>query len=141
MMATSEPWITLKRDYEAAHKTINDPAKEVLIADVQGQPIGFVIINMQGPFVAYIQTVCITPRYRNQGIGRVLIEFAEKRIFTDAPNVFICVSSFNTRARTLYERLGYFVVGELKDFVVTGHSEILLRKTISSLRDFNAKSV
>jgi len=33
----------------------------------------------------------------------------------------------------LYERLGYEVVGELKDYIVPGHSEMLLRKTIGPL--------
>jgi ribosomal protein S18 acetylase RimI-like enzyme len=62
--------------------------------------------------------------------------FAERRILAETPNVFICVSSFNDGARRLYERLGYEVVGELKDYIVAGHSEILLRKTIGPLTGF-----
>jgi hypothetical protein len=46
------------------------------------------------------------------------------------------VSSFNPDARRLYERLGYSVVGELKDLIVPGHSEILLRKTLGPLTEF-----
>lgn len=56
-------------------------------------------------------------------------ELAEERILRDVPNVFVCVSSFNTEARRLYLRLGYEPVGELKDYIVAGHSELLLRKT------------
>jgi ribosomal protein S18 acetylase RimI-like enzyme len=65
--------------------------------------------------------------------------FAEKRILNVTPNVFICVSSFNPNAKRLYERLGYQVVGELKDYLVSGHSEILLRKTIAPLTEFKRK--
>jgi RimJ/RimL family protein N-acetyltransferase len=36
--------------------------------------------------------------------------------------MFLCVSSFNPRARALYERSGYRFVGELPDYVVDGHS-------------------
>ena len=43
--------------------------------------------------------------------------------------MFMCVSSFNQDARRLYERLGYHEVGELTNYIVEGHSEILLRKT------------
>ena len=50
--------------------------------------------------------------------------------------MFLCVSSFNTRARALYERLGYQVVGELRDYVVRGHSEWLLRKSVAPLADW-----
>jgi hypothetical protein len=62
-------------------------------------------------------------------VGSALLAFAEERIFREHPNVFICVSDFNPGARRLYERLGYRLVGELADYVVAGHSELLLRKT------------
>jgi ribosomal protein S18 acetylase RimI-like enzyme len=49
----------------------------------------------------------------------------------------MCVSSFNDGALRLYQRLGYQKVGELPDYIVAGHSEILLRKTIGPLAAFN----
>jgi ribosomal protein S18 acetylase RimI-like enzyme len=67
--------------------------------------------------------------------------YAEKHIFSRTPNVFICVSSFNSAARKLYERLGYQTIGELKDYIVSGHSEILLRKTIGPLSEFKEKEL
>ena len=71
---------------------------------------------------------------RGQGLGTRLVEFAEKRIFRDTPNVFLCVSSFNPRARALYERLGYERIGELKNYLIDGASELLMRKTIGPIR-------
>ena len=62
-------------------------------------------------------------------MGTALVAFAEERIFREHRNVFICVSDFNPGARRLYERLGYRLVGELTDYIVAGHSELLLRKT------------
>jgi ribosomal protein S18 acetylase RimI-like enzyme len=47
----------------------------------------------------------------------------------------MCVSSFNERAQELYERLGYKAVGELKDYIISGHSEILFRKRIGPLSE------
>jgi ribosomal protein S18 acetylase RimI-like enzyme len=67
-------------------------------------------------------------------VGTDLIRFAEERIFPTYPNVFLCVSSFNPRARALYERLGYELIGELHDFLIAGHSEFLLRKTTGPIR-------
>jgi ribosomal protein S18 acetylase RimI-like enzyme len=69
-------------------------------------------------------------------LGGQLMAFAEGRIFRESPNAFICVSDFNTRARKLYERLGYVVVGELRDFIATGYSEWLLRKSIGALAEW-----
>jgi [ribosomal protein S18]-alanine N-acetyltransferase len=64
------------------------------------------------------------------------VQFAEKRILRVSPNVFMCVSSFNVGARRLYQRLGYEVVGELSNFIVQGHAEILLRKTVGPTTGF-----
>jgi len=136
MMANSEPWITLGRDYKASVQTLSDTSKEIYVACVTGEIVGFIIINMKGAFVGYIQTICVSPVQRGNGIGSALLQFAENRIFTETANVFMCVSSFNGNAQKLYQRLGYEVVGELKDYIVSGHSEMLLRKTIASLNDF-----
>jgi len=91
---------------------------------------------MQGAFVGYIQSVVVRDDCR--GLGTALITLAERRILRDAPNVFICASSFNAPARRLYERLGYTVVGELTDYIVRAHSETLLRKTTGPLAEFGA---
>jgi [ribosomal protein S18]-alanine N-acetyltransferase len=101
---------------------------------------GFLILCMTGAFVGYIQTICIAPTRRGQGLGSRLVEFAEQRILQVSPNVFMCVSSFNLDAKRLYERLGYKVVGELTDYIVRGHSEFLLRKTLGPLTGFSSKT-
>jgi ribosomal-protein-alanine N-acetyltransferase len=136
VMCASEPWITLRRSYEQSYEMLTDASREIYLAVIQGQIAGFTILNMKGAFVGYIQTVCVFPEWRNTGLGTRLIAFAEERIFRDSPNVFMCVSSFNQKAQRLYERLGYQVLGEFKDFIVPGHSEILLRKTIAPLTEY-----
>lgn len=136
MMAQSEPWLTLGRDYPASYQTIADPSKEVYLATAEQAITGFVILNMTGAFVGYIQSICVAAEWRGHGIGTELIRYAEQRIFRETPNVFICVSAFNQGAWRLYERLGYRVVGELQDYVIPGASEILLRKTIAPLTQF-----
>jgi ribosomal protein S18 acetylase RimI-like enzyme len=100
-MSESEPWKTLGRDYNASVATLSDPLKEVYVA-VQGDDIaGFAILNMRGAFVGYIQTLCVAPALRGHGTGSILLRFAEERIFSDSPNVFMCVSSFNKDAQRL----------------------------------------
>jgi ribosomal protein S18 acetylase RimI-like enzyme len=95
---------------------------------------------MSGALVGYIQTVGVMPEWRNKGVGSKLVKFAEDVIFTRAPNVFMCVSSFNEKAQELYKRLGYETIGELKDYIVPGHSEILLRKSVAPIREFTRTS-
>ena len=136
MMSGSEPWLTLRRSFEECLDLLEDPSKEVYVAVDGARVLGFVLINMAGAFTGYIQTICVVEHERSRGIGTRLVDFSEKRIFRDSPNVFLCVSSFNPRARALYERLGYQLIGELKDYIVAGHSEFLYRKTIGPIRDF-----
>jgi [ribosomal protein S18]-alanine N-acetyltransferase len=140
LMVNSEPWITLGRSYEASLKMVQDPTREVYLARDDAGLAGFLILCMTGAFVGYIQTICIEPDRRGQGLGSRLIQFAENRILEESPNVFMCVSSFNHAARSLYERLGYRVVGELSDYIVEGYSEILLRKTRGPLAGFVLKA-
>jgi ribosomal protein S18 acetylase RimI-like enzyme len=139
VMTTSEPWITLGRTREESLRIIDGPSKEVYLAAEAGELSGFMILNMNGAFIGYVQTICIAPGSRGRGLGTKLLEFAEERIFDESPNVFLCVSSFNEGARRLYERLGYETVGELKDYIIEGHSEILMRKTLGPLKGFNKK--
>lgn len=137
LMAASEPWVTLGRTYEDSLRIVQDPTREAYVArDARGLA-GFLILCMTGAFVGYIQTVLVHPDRRGQGLGSRLVQFAEQRILSESPNVFMCVSSFNQDARRLYERLGYRVVGELTDYIVRGHSEILLRKTVGPLTGFS----
>ncbi len=139
LMVQSEPWVTLKRSYRDVVEIINDSASEVHVARSDNQIIGFAIIKLRGAFVGYIQSIVIKPKHRGQGIGRAFIEYLEERIFSEHPNVFICVSSFNLGAKKLYDELGYATVGELKDYIVKGYSEILMRKNRAPLTDYIAK--
>lgn len=138
LMVHSEPWITLRRTYEDSMTMLADPEREVYVAVAGDEVVGLSILQMKGAFVGYIQTVGVVPDWRGRGIGSRLIAFAEERILAEAPNVFICASSFNPGAQRLYQRLGYEVVGELKDYIVPGHAEILMRKTIAPLKEFRA---
>ncbi len=129
MMAASEPWISYGRTYERCLKIVRDPGSELHIAVEEGHVRGFIIIVMHGAFVGYIKILCVDPALRSKGIGSRLVAFAEERIFSESPNVFLCVSDFNTRARALYERLGYEKIGELRDYLAKGFTEVLMRKT------------
>ena len=138
LMASSDPWLTLGYGYDTLLRTMRATGREIYLAhaDRDARLAGFIILNLQGTFVGYIQTICIAAEFRGQGCGSQLVAFAEERIFRDHPNVFLCVSSFNHSARKLYESLGYAQVGELTDFLVAGHSEILMRKTRGPISTF-----
>lgn len=131
LMAQNEPWMTLRRDRDSSLRLLGDSSKELYVLATGDHRIGFVLIDMRSAFAGYIQSVCIAPQFRNRSYGTALMRFAEERILKEEPNVFLCVSSFNGDAQRFYERQNYERVGELRDFIVPGASEIILRKTIA----------
>lgn len=139
LMIHSEPWITLELPRETALAVVTDRAKEVYVVRDAHSVCGFTVLDMRGLLTGYIQTLCVRPDRRGQGIGSQLIRWAEDRVFRDSPNVFICVSSFNADARRLYERLGFQLVGALRELLVPGHDELLFRKTRGTWSEFRKK--
>lgn len=140
LMAQSEPWLTLGRDYPASYRSIGDPAKEVFLAEAGDQMVGFLALDMRGILAGYIQSICVAAHWRGQGIGSLLMNHAEERIFRDSPNAFLFVSSFNHTARHFYEQRGYTPVGDIPDLLVAGYHETLLRKTHGALASYPANA-
>ena len=135
-MATNEPWITLQRNYDHSIKLLEDPLSEVYLLRNGEERLGFIMIKLKGAFTGYIQTIVFLEVVRGKGLGEAAIRYIEEIIFKVSPNVFICVSSFNTRARKLYLCMGYEVVGVLTNYIQQGLDEVLLRKTRGPLNDF-----
>lgn len=126
---SSEPWITLRRGYKHSIKPLMDPSRETYVATSGKDIVGFVLLDVRGPFRGYIHLLCVMPEWRDRGVGVKLIRHVERRVFREHPNVFLCVSSFNRAAQRFYKRMGFRRVGTIKDYIVKGHSEYLMRKT------------
>jgi [ribosomal protein S18]-alanine N-acetyltransferase len=129
IMAASEPWITLGIGFERALGTVSQADRELYVARVGDRVAGFALVSMQGVLSGYLQTIGVSAESRSLGIGARLLEHIEARIFREKPNVFLFVSSFNAGARRFYASHGYEEIGEVKDFLVAGHGEWLIRKT------------
>lgn len=140
MMNATEPWITIKRSFDEMVKVLSNPITQNYAVKVGSETVGYIRITVQGVLVGYINTLVIGSRWQGRGYGSQAIKEAEKMIFKQFPNVFIMSSSFNPRAVKLYQNLGYDVIGELKDYAISGHSEILLRKTIGPMMGFKPKN-
>ena len=130
LMAASEPWTTLGRTLEHCLAACSHPEYTLLVARREGRPRGFVLLHPRGVAGSpYIASLAVAPDFRGQGTGSRLLECAEAH-FARTAHIFLCVSSFNTRARSLYERQGYAAVGVLNDYVMEGASEILMHKRL-----------
>ena len=137
MMAESDPWITLEMDFDSCIQAFEGVSKEVYVVKYNTEIAGFVILQINGTFKGYIQTICIGNDFRGKGLGKKVLNFCEERILKISPNIFICVSSFNIKALRLYRDFGFEIIGELKDFVKEGFTEILLRKTFGPIMGYS----
>ena len=134
-LAEFGPWRTHGVPAARLFKDLTNPQREMFIAELAGKIVGVLVLHLGGSFDGYIQLLAIFPEFQNRGFGEQILKFAEAKIFQHTKNVFLSVSSFNVRAQKFYERLGYERVGELPNFLTTGFSEILMRKTTGPLLD------
>jgi ribosomal-protein-alanine N-acetyltransferase len=130
LMAGSEPWITLRRDLPGCRTALARPGTELFVARDSGAPAGFVLVAPYG-FAAspYIASIAVAPDCRSRGIGSAMLRYVEQH-FAGRGHLFLLASSFNDRAQQVYERHGYERVGELRDYIVAGASEIILHKRL-----------
>lgn len=129
LMAASEPWITLGRTEEMCRNICHDPGFLLYMAHSDIVPAGIILLDPRGVAGSpYIKSIAVYPEFRGQGIGTKLLSFAENLFRDKSRHIFICVSSFNCRARKLYEKNGFQEVGELQDYIIEGASEILMHK-------------
>ncbi len=134
LMVASEPWITLKRDLEGCRTTLTRAGTELFVARAGAaeDPLGFILLAPYG-FAAspYIACFAVAAGARDRGVGSQLLAFAE-RLYRDRSHIFLLVSSFNSGAQQFYIRHGFTPVGELSDYIVPGHSELIFHKRIPS---------
>jgi ribosomal protein S18 acetylase RimI-like enzyme len=102
----------------------------VIVAELEGLPVGFAWIDPRGAFSSapYLRLLAVSQTTRGNGIGsRLLQEFEERTLYVGR-DFCLLVSDFNERAIAFYERQGYVKSGALPDFACSGVTEILMVK-------------
>jgi len=129
-MASTEPWLTLRPNPEACEAVFRRSGCEWFLAQQGEKGVGFILLQSSGLAGSpYVGAIAVTSDARGHGVGSLLLAFAEQH-YSTAQNIFLCVSEFNSRAIALYKRIGYEQVGLLKDYIVDGHDELIMRKRL-----------
>ncbi len=129
IVAASEPWRTLRESvdfFDAIRK------KQAHVAVIGGAVAGFVIFNPEAVFArgGYLRAIGVAPAIRGSGIGRKLLAFAEKTTAKKAPNLYLCVSSFNRIGQAFYRSCGYNKVGTIDGLIRKGAAEFIYWKKL-----------
>lgn len=92
--------------------------------------IGFILFEIDGTFgkYPYLHMIVIDKDFQGKGIGKALISYFENVIAASYDKVFLMVGDFNKRAKKLYKKLNYEVIGTFPDFYIDGINEYLMMK-------------
>ena len=97
-----------------------------------GPPIGVAVIRQPWLVGPYMQFLGVLPCAQGLGLGRAILAWFEAEAHTAGMrNIWICVSAFNNRALSLYERFGFERVAVLDDLIKPGIDEVLMRKRLT----------
>ena len=108
----SESWAMRRELYE---DWLAEPDAFVLLAEVDGQPIGYALVHLRGPEetwqtgdrIGVLETLAVLPDERGRGVGSALFEriYAELRDL-GVSELEVAVISKNAAALRFYERHG-----------------------------------
>jgi ribosomal protein S18 acetylase RimI-like enzyme len=132
LLASIDPWLRNGRTAEAMASRFRDPDPGAARFAVmrEGEVIGGVIIRFPVIRGAYLETLGLAASARSTGVGRAIIEWMAREVEDRAPNLWLCVTEWNTAARRFYERQGFTEVGLLPGLVTEDQTEIFMRKRL-----------
>lgn len=108
------------------------PGQDLAIAirdPESGEPVGGLCGRTAGGWLA-IDLIFVPETFRGMGLATQLITMAEEEAQRRGCHS-AWLDTMNPQALTLYQRLGYAIFGELKDYPV-GSSRFFLQKTLSA---------
>ena len=110
--AEADSWAVRRELYE---EWLQDPDAFVLIAESDGEPVGYAMVQLRGPEetwatgdrVAQLETLTVLPEHQGQGIGTALVERMHEELRRlGASHFVVSVIASNADAVRFYERLG-----------------------------------
>ena len=107
------------------HKIVND---EIIIAELDGNPIGYLRIEYLWSNIPYIGVVFVLEDYRNEGVGQKILAFLEDYLRSRGHDVLFSSSQANEPAPQAWHRSVGFVESGINE---GGIGEIFFRKSLT----------
>ncbi len=92
------------------------------------------IVTIQSPFLhgPYLQLLAILPGFQGRNLGLNVLQWMEAQARAgEARQLWLCVSTFNARARAFYEHFGFEAVAVLEKLASDASDELFMRKRLS----------
>lgn len=109
-----------RTDLDTLGGIVDDPAQRLLVAERDGEIIGCVQVSDRGNGLAYLGLLCVDPTLQAAGLGKQIVAAAEAtaRGTFGAQTMEMTVIDSRRRLIEFYERRGYAVSGEKRDFPI-----------------------
>jgi len=110
------------------HKIVND---EIIIAELDGQPIGYLRLEYLWSNIPYIGVVFVEDDYRKEGIGRKILAYLEDYLRSRGHDVLYSSSTANEAEPQAWHRsVGFEESGIITGINEGGIGEIFFRKSL-----------
>lgn len=133
-LAAMPPWSTIgwpaDRMTASLRRKVPSVRRFEIVAD--GELAGIAVI--QNPFLIgpYLQIFAMLPPFQGRNLGTRVLEWMETEARSvGARQLWLCVSTFNTRAQSFYERFGFRPAVVLDKLASDASDEILMRKRLT----------
>jgi ribosomal protein S18 acetylase RimI-like enzyme len=132
-LAAIPPWSVIGYPAERMARAFErqPPSVKRFEALADGELAGLIVI--QDPFLhgPYLQLLAVLPEFQGRGVGLRLLRWMESEARgAEARQLWLCVSTFNTRARAFYERFGFEAVAVLDKLASDASDEAFMRKRL-----------
>lgn len=110
------------------------------VAKSENGIMGFIWFNLHGAFASYpyLHLIVVSKSYRNQGVGKALLEYFEEyslqALKSVATKTFLVVADFNESAFSFYIQNGYEKIGEISGLFRPNITERFMQKQVRKTR-------
>lgn len=131
-LAGIDPWLRLGYAKEGIERYLHDPepSPRRLALVVDGEMAG--VISLRYPWLkgVYVEMFAVLPEAQGKRLGSHALAWIETEYRERTGNIWLLVSAFNDKAKGFYGANGFIPIGEIKDFLMEGEDEVLMRKVI-----------
>lgn len=130
ILASMDPWRSLGYRPEALTRYLSrtDPALARYVIAVEGETAGVICIRYPWLMGSFLEVLAVFAPFQGRGIGKEVILWIEHLTHKACRNVWTTVSGENVSGQRFYAAMGFLEVAVLKDLILSGRNEILLRK-------------
>jgi len=115
-------------EYEMLLASNATPLRKTVVAEKDGQPIGFAVSKVVATNWE-IENIVVSAGSQHQGIGRLLLShLIEQARGEGAQQILLEVRSRNAAAKSLYTKCGFSVVGGRRDYYHDPEDDAVLYK-------------